>query len=282
MQYIAFMDHETVQEENVATPVGVLTIAGSDSGGAAGLQADLKTFAALGVYGMSVVTVVTAQNSVDVAGVQAIPADFVALQIDTVLRDYSVAAVKTGFTGRVNTITAIAAELRRYAAPHIVVDPVLVNHRGAAMFPATVAAAYREQLFPLAQLITPNYKEAALLTGRTINNVDDLVPAANALLATGAEAVLVTGFPAGAEIIDVFCLSEGTQAFRQPHIATENLHGSGDTLSAAVAAFLAQGYGLSSAVQSARAFTRAAIAHAAGWRMGGGHGPLNHSGLLLL
>lgn len=272
------------KEDQRTQPAGVLTIAGSDSGGAAGLQADLKTFAALGVYGMSVVTVVTAQNSVEVAGVHFLPAEFVAQQMNTVLGDYRVAAVKTGFTGRAEIIAAIASRLREQAALHVVVDPVLVNHRGESMFPAQVATVYREQLFPLAHLITPNYKEAALLTGRPIDHIDDLALAAQDLLATGTRAVLVTGFPAGADIVDVFSQGGETHTFRQPRIPTGNLHGSGDTLSAAVAAYLAQGEGVLPAVTQARQFTRSAIVQAAGWRLCAGHGPLNQytAGLLLI
>src|SRR5690606_30770564 len=154
-------------------PIKVLTIGGSDSGGAAGIQADLKTFTALHAYGMSVITAVTAQNSHEVRAVHPLPAAFVTQQLEAVLSDYGAAAVKTGFIGRVDLLEAIAAGLGAFPVPHVVVDPVLVNHRGQAMFASDVTAAYRKVLFPLATLMTPNRHEAALFSGRPVQTVAD-------------------------------------------------------------------------------------------------------------
>lgn len=264
-------------------PAKVLTIGGSDSGGAAGLQADLKTFGALGVYGMSVVTVVTAQNSVRVEGVHPLPASFVSRQLEAVLSDYGAAAVKTGFIGRVDLIEAIAGRLAAYAAeqpagqaPWMVIDPVLVNHRGAPMFPAEVTRAYRERLLPLADLITPNRREAAILAERPVETVAEMADAARTLHRQLGGAVLVKGGREGRQMVDVFFDGEEAIPLRAPRLETANTHGSGDTLSAAIVAFLARGESTLAAVREAHSFTHAAIRAAAGWQMGAGHGPLNH------
>lgn len=253
----------------------VLTIGGSDSGGAAGVQADLKTFTALGVYGMSALTVVTAQNSEVVAGVEWLPAGFITDQITTVLSDYGADAIKTGFIGQAEAIIAIANAL----PPDIplVVDPVLVNHRGASMFGADVTQAYLEHLIPRATLITPNRLEAALLAGREIESLDGMVKAAMQLQAQGANSVLVKGWREGDDIIDVWCdPGRDTHLLTSPHITTKNTHGSGDTLSAAIATYLAKGEKLGNAIHQARQFTHRAIKNAAHWQLGKGHGPLNH------
>ena len=264
-------------------PAKVLTIAGSDSGGAAGLQADLKTFNALGVYGMSVVTVVTAQNSVRVEGVHPLPAPFVSQQLTAILADYGAAAVKTGFIGRADLVETIARHLAAYAGdqppgrePFIVVDPVLVNHRGESMFPPEVVRAYRERLLPLAHLITPNRPEAALLTEQPVATIAEMVAAARVLQRLSGSAVLVKGGRDGQQMIDLFFDGKEVIPLRAEHLDSANTHGSGDTLSAAAAAFLARGENTLSAIRLSRAFTHAAIRAAAGWQMGGGHGPLNH------
>jgi hydroxymethylpyrimidine/phosphomethylpyrimidine kinase len=258
----------------MAEPVKVLTIAGSDSGGAAGLQADIRTFAALGAYGMSVVTAVTAQNSVRVDAVHPLPADFVAAQLDAVLSDYGAAAVKTGFVGRIDLIATLAARLRHHALPHVVVDPVLVNHRGAAMFPPDVTLAYIRHLFPLAELVTPNRQEAALLTGLLVEEVAAMETAARHIHSLGPSAVLIKGGRERGEVVDVFYDGAAIVHLRGPWLDTSNTHGSGDTLSAAAAVFLAQGQSVQTAVQAAQAFTAVAIRRAAGWQLGQGHGPV--------
>jgi hydroxymethylpyrimidine/phosphomethylpyrimidine kinase len=255
-------------------PPKVLTIAGSDSGGAAGLQADLKTLATLNVYGMSVVTVVTAQNSLTVKAVHPLPPDFVAAQLDAVLSDYGAQAVKTGFIGQVDLIEVIAAKLIQYRPEFIIIDPVLVNHQGKPMFPADVTRAYLEKLLPLATLVTPNRWEAGLLTGIAINSRVDLQTAARQLADTGVKNILLKGWRDGFEIVDLL-FGEGHESWlSSPFIDTENLHGSGDTLSAAICAYLVRGQDLGPAVAQAHAFTARAIRQAAGWRMGGGHGPV--------
>lgn len=266
----------------MTSPTPLLTIAGSDSGGAAGQQADLKTWTALGaqgliIHGMSALTVITAQNSARVEQAYFLPPDLVAAQIDAVLSDYGAAAIKTGFLGRVEIIESVAERLndwreRLFPRPFILIDPVLVNHRGESMFPAEVAAAYRRLLFPLADLITPNRHEAALLAGRP---VDEPLPGYMASL--GARAVLLKGLRRGGTIVDVLWQTGGeTTEFARPLIDTINTHGSGDTLAAAICAFVAAGRPLAEAVGLAQTYTHEAIARAAGWRLGAGHGPLGH------
>lgn len=269
---------------NEREPVRVLTIAGSDSGGAAGLQADLKTFTALGVYGMSVVTVVTAQNSVHVAGVHTLPATFVVRQLQAVLEDYGVDAAKTGFIGSAALVEAIAGQLQgdgRRRAPHLVVDPILVNHSGQSMFSPDVTEAYRRHLLPLADLLTPNCEEAALLTGQPVTTPEEMAAAARELQAQGARNVLVKGGRSGnrrqmKEMVDAFYDGTDLTFLPIPFVDTENTHGSGDTLSAAITTFLAQGRSLADAVRRGQTFTVEALRGAAGWRLGAGHGPLNH------
>lgn len=259
-------------------PAKVMTIAGSDSGGAAGLQADIKTFAALGVYGMSVLTAATAQNSVQVAGVEILTAEFVELQLQAVLSDYGATAVKTGFIGRVDLIEVIATKLAEFRQSHVIVDPVLVNHQGVGMFSADVVRAYVDHLFPLAALVTPNRQEAVLLAGRQVEETADMIAAARSIQTLGPQWVLVTGGRSGDEAVDV--LFDGREAFelRAPWIQSDNTHGSGDTLSAAVTALLAKGAGMAEAVRQAHQFTSAAIQGAASWQLGRGHGPVNHWG----
>lgn len=260
-------------------PAKVLTIAGSDSGGAAGLQADIKTFVALGVYGMSVVTAVTAQNSVQVAGVEAMTAEFVDLQLQAVLADYGAAAVKTGFIGRADLIKAIATKLAAFRLPNVVIDPVLVNHLGVEMFSADVVQAYVEQLLPLAALATPNLQEAALLAGRRVEGTADMAAAARAIRALGPQWVLVTGGRREDEAVDLLFDGHEVNELRAPWVRSENTHGSGDTLSAAVTAFLARGAGMEEAIRQAHQFTSASIQGAISWQLGRGHGPVNHWGL---
>lgn len=253
-------------------PPVVLTIAGSDSGGAAGLQADLKTFAALGVYGTSAITVVTAQNSVRVDRAHFLPPDFVAAQIDAVLFDYGAVAIKTGFIGRVELIEVVAGRLRHWQdilQPFILVDPVLVNHRAEPMFPPDVTVAYRDLLCPVADLVTPNRHEAVLLGANAARPIES----AGAL---GARRVLLKGLPEGDSLVDALWADGAVTRFPHEQIATANLHGSGDTLSAAICAEVALGRSLHEAIGRAQAFTLAAIRRGADWRMGSGHGPLGH------
>jgi hydroxymethylpyrimidine/phosphomethylpyrimidine kinase len=255
-------------------PLKLLAIAGSDSGGAAGLQADLKTWTAVRAYGMSVITVVTAQNSLTVKAVQFLSPDFVSAQLEAVLSDYGADGVKTGFIGRADLITTIATKLKAYSVAHLVVDPVLVNHKGQAMFPPEIAQAYCEYLFPLAQLITPNGREAEALTGLPVRTLAEMETAAAHLHSLGPQNVLIKRGLVGNEVVDV--LFDGTKFthFHSPQIATQNTHGSGDMLSAAVCAFLARGDDIETAVRQARHLTHTALQQASNWQLGNGHGPL--------
>ena len=261
-------------------PVKVLTIGGSDSGGAAGIQADLKTWTAMGVYGMSAITAVTAQNSVTVAAVQFMPAELVAAQMDAVLSDYGAQAVKTGLIGRAELVEQIADSLKDYEGGPLVVDPVLVNHKGQSMFPAQVAAVYGGALLPLAALVTPNWREAALLCGTELERPPreaDVRDAAEKLCAKGAEQALITGVPGGqGTIVDWWYDGELLRPMPQQQIVTENRHGSGDTLSAAICANLALGLESTVAIEQAQEFCARALQGAKAWRLGRGHGPLSH------
>jgi len=254
-------------------PFKVLTIGGSDSGGAAGIQADLKTFTALGVYGMSAISVVTAQNSLAVHRADFLSPDGLEAQIRAVLDDYGVDAVKSGFIGRVDLIEAAATALANLQVP-LVVDPVLVNHRGQPMFGPEVSAAYRRHLFPLATVITPNWREGLLLAKEAGEDEAAIRTAARKLTYSHPFPLLFTGYPQGDEIVDFFVSEQGIMPLVGPRIATNNTHGSGDTLSAAIAVFLARGTALPDAITQARAFTARAIAAGAAWQLGGGHGPL--------
>lgn len=261
-------------------PVKALTIGGSDSGGAAGIQADLKTWTALGVYGMSVIAAVTAQNSVTVEAVQYVQPEMVAAQIDAVLSDYGAQALKTGFLGQEHLVEQVAGRLQTHGAGPLVVDPVLVNHLGQTMFPPKVTAAYREHLLPLADLVTPNWREASLLAGRDVEiepQEGTLQAVATTLCATGANQVLITGVPAAkGKIIDYWFDGDLLRPLAHPRIETNNRHGSGDTLSAAICANLALGMDMARAIASAQEFTLRAMETAVGWRLGRGHGPLSH------
>ena len=255
-----------------------LTIAGSDSSGGAGIQADLKTFAAFGVYGASVITALTAQNTTGVAGVHEVPADFVTAQIDAVFIDLEVQAVKIGMVAQLATIDAIVAGLARWSPAHVVLDPVMVATSGDRLLAADAVDALRTRLIPRASLITPNLPEAAAL-------LDEPVAASEAaienqgrrLLAMGCSAVLIKGgHGQGAESIDYLVRGEGTIALAAPRIATQNTHGTGCSLSSAITAGLAKGEDMETAVRSAKAWVGAAIAAADSLGIGHGHGPIHH------
>jgi hydroxymethylpyrimidine kinase/phosphomethylpyrimidine kinase len=258
----------------LTSPPKLLTIAGSDSGGAAGLQADLRTWAVLGAYSLSVITAVTAQNSRAVHAIHPLPPDFIAAQLTAVLSDYGADAAKTGFLGRVTVIETVAAQLAQFAVPHLVVDPVLVNHKGQAMFDTAVAAAYVAHLFPHACLITPNPAEAGLLLNVEIRCLRDGETAVRRLHDLGPQHILLKRLPAGKNFVDLFFDGQTITRLPAPKIQTANTHGSGDVLSAAVAAFLARGEKMITAVQQAHQFTQTAIYNGAKWQLGGGHGPV--------
>jgi len=255
-----------------------LTIAGSDSSGGAGIQADLKSFAALGVYGASVITALTAQNTRGVSGVHPVPADFVSAQIDAVFDDLDVRAVKIGMVGGPATIDAIAAGLARWAPQHVVLDPVMVATSGDRLLAADAVEALRKKLMPRAALITPNLPEAAALLDEPVAIGEAAIEdQGRRLLALGCPAVLIKGgHGQGAESIDYLIRTGGTVAFAAPRIATQNTHGTGCSLSAAIAAGLAKGEEMQTAVRNAKTFVSAAIAAADGLGVGHGHGPIHH------
>jgi hydroxymethylpyrimidine/phosphomethylpyrimidine kinase len=255
-----------------------LTIAGSDSSGGAGIQADLKTFAALGVYGASVITALTAQNTHGVNGIHVVPAGFVTAQIDAVFGDIKVKAVKIGMAAQLATIDAIAAGLVRWSPKHVVLDPVLVATSGDRLLPADAIESLRTQLIPRASLITPNLPEAAALLDEPIASGEAAIARqGQRLLAMGCPAVLIKGGHAqGSESIDYLVTGDGMLALPAPRIATENTHGTGCSLSSAIAAGLAKGDGLESALRNAKAWISAAIAAADRLGVGHGHGPIHH------
>lgn len=255
-----------------------LTIAGSDSGGGAGIQADLKTFSALGVYGASVVTALTAQNTCEVRAIHDVPASFVATQIDTVFADIRIDAVKVGMLSNPTVIEAVADALGRHPVRHIVVDPVMVAKSGAHLLQPDAVATLRERLVPLASIITPNVPEAQVLLGtQGLASEDDLRAAAERLRALGPEWVLVKGgHLEGAESVDVLLGASGYTVLRETRVATKNTHGTGCTLSSAVAAGLASGLTMVEAVTRAKSFVSAAICAADALEVGAGHGPLHH------
>ncbi|MDI3468352.1 MAG: Hydroxymethylpyrimidine phosphate kinase ThiD [Pseudolabrys sp.] len=257
-----------------------LTVAGSDSSGGAGIQADLKTFAALGVYGASAITAITAQNTQGVRAIHDVPPDIVEAQIDAVCDDLAVGAVKIGMLSRVATIEAVARALERNKARNVVLDPVMVATSGAWLIAPEAIAALRERLFPLALIVTPNLPEAAALTGAAPTlDENDMELQARHLLAEGACNVLVKGGHGnGSESVDLLVSRETRDIcrFAAPRIATRNTHGTGCTLSSAIAAGLAKGQSLPNAVQQAKDYVTAAIAAAGTLDVGHGHGPLHH------
>ena len=255
-----------------------LTIAGSDSGGGAGIQADLKSFAALGVYGASVITALTAQNTRGVTGIHQVPAGFVTAQIDAVFDDLDVRAVKIGMVADLAVIDAIAAALRKWSPNHIVLDPVMVATSGDRLLAAEAVDALRTKLIPLASLITPNMPEAAALLDEPVAADQAAIESqGRRLLAMGCPAVLINGgHGQRAESIDYLVRAGGSIALAAPRTATRNTHGTGCSLSSAIAAGLAKGEDMETAVRNAKAWVGAAIAAADRLGVGHGHGPIHH------
>ncbi len=253
------------------------TIAGSDSGGGAGIQADLKTFHQFGVFGTSVICAVTAQNTRGVRAWQALPADLVARQIDALAEDLPPLAVKSGMLGTAEIVEAVAAALTRYQLPNYVLDPVMVATSGDRLLSREAEGLIARRLVPLATLVTPNLDEAGVLIGEKVRTPDEMEHAARALRKLGARAVLVKGghLP-GNEVVDVLITQEEIRRFARPRLDTTSTHGTGCTLSAAVTAGLAHGRPLERAVTDALDFVQRAMAAAPGLGAGGGHGPLNH------
>ena len=256
----------------------VLSIAGSDSGGGAGIQADLKTFAALGCFGMTAITALTAQNTCGVRAIHPVPPDMLRAQIDAVLEDIGADAVKVGMLHSPEIVRTVAQAIDRHHLSRVVFDPVMVATSGAKLIDDPAIAVLVAELFPRATLITPNLDEAALLVGRPLVCAQDMAQAAAELLANGARAVLLKGgHLAGDVVMDLLLPAEGEPLWMQaPRIATANTHGTGCTLSSAIAAHLALGAPLIDAVQQARAFVRQALQAGASVKTGQGEGPLNH------
>lgn len=254
-----------------------LTIAGSDSGGGAGIQADLKTFSALGVYGASVIVALTAQNTRGVTHVHDAPPESVAAQIDAVYSDMPVAATKIGMLSRVETIEAVAERLDYWGKP-VVLDPVMVATSGDRLLREDAVAALKARLFPKAIVVTPNLLEAAALLGEEVAGSETAMQAqAERLLALGPQAVLMKGGHGdGAEAVDLLVTAGGVTRLAAPRVATRSTHGTGCTLSAAIAAGLAKGLPLAEATSEAKAYLTAALRHADAMRVGHGRGPVHH------
>lgn len=253
----------------------VLSIAGSDPSGGAGIQADLKTFSALGVYGMAAVTALTAQNTLGVSGVHEVPPAFVRAQIRSVLEDIRVDAIKIGMLGSAEIIEAVAEELSRCdSAVMIVLDPVMVATSGDSLMTAGAAEAMKERLIPLCDVLTPNIPEAEKLLRKSVM---DMEVSARELLVLGCGAVLLKGGHLKGDISrDVLARADGCVSLDAPRIETHNTHGTGCTLSSALAAYLAKGLSLAEAAQAAKAYVHAALCHADGLDVGRGRGPVHH------
>ncbi len=263
------------------TPPTALTVAGSDSGGGAGAQADLKTFAAFRVHGTSALTAVTAQNTTGVRGVVALEPEFVRLQVEAVLDDFDVRSVKTGMLANAGIVTEVAGLAERGRLPRLVVDPVLVSSTGHPLVEPEGVAAYLERLLPRALVATPNLREAAVLGGTSVESLRPLqarAAVAEQLRDRGARWVVVKGGHLTDSADDVVAGPEGVTVLPGTRVETGNDHGTGCSLSAAVAAQLAQGADVLDAIRGAKDFVRRALAGGAGWQLGRGHGPVDHFG----
>ncbi|MFC4768370.1 bifunctional hydroxymethylpyrimidine kinase/phosphomethylpyrimidine kinase [Effusibacillus consociatus] len=251
-----------------------LTIAGSDSGGGAGIQADLKTFTVLGVYGMSALTAITVQNTLGVHGIYNLPLEAIEKQIDAVVTDIGVDAVKTGMLSQVPIIELAAAKIRQHRIRNLVVDPVMVAKGGARLLEASAQNALIEHLLPVAQVVTPNLPETEVLIEREIRTVDDMREAAKRILEFGPRTVVVKGGHLAGDAVDIVYDGENFYELASPRIETRHTHGTGCTFSAAVTAELAKGKNVLEAVSVAKEFITCAISDSL--ELGGGHGPTNH------
>ncbi len=262
----------------VPSPPIALTIAGSDCSGGAGIQADLKTFTALGVYGASVLTALTAQNTSGVSGVHAVPSAFITAQFDAVMTDLAVGAIKTGMLATRETVETVADGLVRYSHLPIIVDPVMVATSGDVLLAADAIQSIRRRLIPLAEVITPNLPEAARLLDTAIATTEaEMAVQGRALLGLGAKTVLIKGGHAeGDEAVDLLFAAEGVIRLALPRVATRNTHGTGCTLAAAIAALMAAGVARPDAVRRAKQFVWEALQSAKDMRVGQGHGPVDH------
>jgi hydroxymethylpyrimidine/phosphomethylpyrimidine kinase len=251
-----------------------LTIAGSDSGAGAGIQADLKTFAALGVYGTSAITAITAQNTVGVTQVLTLSPKLVAAQIDAVIDDIGAHAVKTGMLATRAIVEVVAKKVRQHRLKNLVVDPVMVATSGDLLIRKNAVAALRSRLLPLATVVTPNLPEAEQLTHMRLRTWEEIEAAAKQIVALGAKTVIIKGGHRKGPAVDLFFDGKKFHILDAPRIRTRNTHGTGCTLSAAIAAYLAKGEDIESAVRAAKKYITAAIR--AGFTIGAGHGPVHH------
>ena len=264
--------------------IRALTMAGSDSGGGAGIQADLKTFSALGCYGMSVLTAVTAQNTQAVSGIHALPPDFIARQIDAVLEDIGVDVVKIGMLHSSDLIVTVAERLKHYKIEKIVVDPVMVATSGDKLLKDDAVESLKRELFPLATIITPNLPETACLLKRSLESfthADDAVleNACRELAAFGPQSVLIKGgHSENGKLLDLLYESreDGFRYFRSQRVDSQNTHGTGCTLSSAIAAWIGKGESLPTAVEKAKEYISGAILAGVEYQIGHGHGPVHH------
>jgi hydroxymethylpyrimidine/phosphomethylpyrimidine kinase len=252
----------------------VLTIAGSDSGAGAGIQADLKTFSALGVYGMSALTAITAQNTVGVTQVFELSPKLVAAQIDAVMADIGAHAAKTGMLASAPIIDTVATKIKQHRLKNLVVDPVMVATSGDLLIKKSAVAALRLRLLPLAAVATPNLAETEELTGMKLRTAQDIEEAARRIVKMGARSVVIKGGHLSGPAVDLFFDGRKFAALSAPRIRTKNTHGTGCTFSAAIAAYLAKGESVERAVRLAKKYITAAIR--GGFRVGAGHSPVHH------
>ncbi len=257
-----------------------LTVAGSDSGGGAGIQADLKTFAALGVDGMTAITSITAQNTQGIFGIFNLPAEFVGLQIEVVMEDIGVDAAKTGMLPTADIVEMVARKAREYDLPNLVVDPVLMAGSGQCLVGAEAREALVKQVFPLAVVLTPNLSEAEQLTGLTIRGVPAMKEAARELHRLGPRYVVVKGGHLPDSSVDILFDGRRFREYSAPRIQTVNDHGTGCTFAAGIAAGLAKGLPVERAVEEAKDFVTSALRHGSRLSLGRGPGPVHHFGQL--
>jgi hydroxymethylpyrimidine/phosphomethylpyrimidine kinase len=255
-------------------PVRVLTIAGSDSGGGAGIQADLKTITVLGGFGMSVITALTAQNTLGVHGIHDVPPSFVAAQFDAVATDIGIDAAKTGMLGPSEVLRVVAGKIRQYGIEKLVVDPVMVAKGGMSLIREDAKKTMITELIPLALVLTPNIPEAEVLSGIRIATLADMKEAARIIRNLGARHVVVKGGHLPGDATDLLYDGREFRIFSAPRIATADTHGTGCTYSAALAICLGRGMDVAGAVVEAKRYITEAVRYA--WRIGGGHGPTNH------
>ena len=273
------MESDKMTEQEPKTYRRVLTIAGSDSGGGAGIQADLKTFSAIGCYGMSVITALTAQNTIGVTAIHAVPGVFVQQQMEAVFSDIGTDAVKIGMLFSVELIEAVATQLKKHGIGNIVLDPVMVAQSGDKLLQDDAVEAIKTHLMPMADVVTPNLPEAAVLLDRKIRNAEDLIAAARDLAQFGGKSILIKGgHLENHQSTDWLYLvgEDRLVVFKGDFIRTRNNHGTGCTLSSAIAAHLAKGLKIEAAVRAAKVYIGEAIRAGAGYKLGAGRGPVHH------